>query len=478
MNVRTISLIAGLLMGSSVSFADSELPALGDRASGYVSMQQEHDLGRLWLRQLRSQVSSLDDPLVLTYFEDLIYRLVPHSELREMDLEFIVVDSPELNAFAVPGGIIGINDGIFLYANDTDELAAVLAHELAHLSQRHFSRQIENAERRDPIALATLLASILLIATNNPDAGFAGLVTSQAASIQNQLAYSRDFEREADRLGMLTLAGAELDPQAMPSMFEAMLNANRYREAPPEVLLTHPITSSRVADAANRAEQYPARPRLASFEFSVLRNDARRRYQLKDSKAEEQFIQELSRTTGVKNAALHYNLANIYLNNRDPDKGLAQIEQIESPWRQHSATIALEARLLALNGNNDQAIKVLNDALRLNPNDRILVKPYAPLLVEAGRATEASQLLRKQTELYPTEPSAWQQLSNVAYKANQPIVAHRALAEYLYFSGQRSNALKQMDVALLEARKRHDFYQEAALKERLKAMTESPTSLQ
>ena len=106
MNVRTISLIAGLLMGSSVSFADSELPALGDRASGYVSMQQEHDLGRLWLRQLRSQVSSLDDPLVLTYFEDLIYRLVPHSELREMDLEFIVVDSPELNAFAVPGGSI------------------------------------------------------------------------------------------------------------------------------------------------------------------------------------------------------------------------------------------------------------------------------------------------------------------------------------------------------------------------------------
>ena len=144
-------------------------------------------------------------------------------------------------------------------------------------------------------------------------------MTSQAASIQNQLAYSRDFEREADRLGMLTLPGAELDPQAMPSMFEAMLNANRYREAPPEFLLTHPITSSRVADAANRAEQYPARPRLASFEFSVLRNDARRRYQLKDSKAEEQFIQELSRTTGVKNAGLHYTLANIYLNIRDPD---------------------------------------------------------------------------------------------------------------------------------------------------------------
>ncbi|MEN9464960.1 MAG: hypothetical protein RL217_1141, partial [Pseudomonadota bacterium] len=186
----------------------AQLPTLGNSASSYVSLQQEYDLGRLWLRQLRAQTNVSSDPVAIEFLENLIYRMVPNSEVQISNFEFVIVDSKDLNAFAVPGGIIGINYGLFLYTRDEDEMSGVLGHELAHLSQRHFARQIEQAEKQTPIALATLLASILLIATNNANLGMAGLIGSQAASIQQQLAYSREWEREADRLGIKTLANS------------------------------------------------------------------------------------------------------------------------------------------------------------------------------------------------------------------------------------------------------------------------------
>ena len=171
-------LVLFALSFSGKGYSETELPALGDSTSGLISLQQEQELGQLWLRQLRANQATIDDPMLITWFTDSIYQLVPFSELQVTDLQLVVVDSPQLNAFAVPGGIIGINFGLFLYTQDEDELASVLAHELVHLSQRHFARQVEAAQRRNPIALATLLASIILIATDNPDAGFAGHPTA------------------------------------------------------------------------------------------------------------------------------------------------------------------------------------------------------------------------------------------------------------------------------------------------------------
>ena len=132
-------------------------------------------------------------PVLLEWFHDLIYQLVPDSDIQISDLHLVTVDSPQLNAFAVPGGIVGINYGLLLYADNEDQIASVLAHELAHLSQRHFARQVEAARKRDPVTLATLLASLILIATSNGEAGIAGIMTSQAAAVQDQLAYTREF---------------------------------------------------------------------------------------------------------------------------------------------------------------------------------------------------------------------------------------------------------------------------------------------
>jgi len=288
-------------LSAQLSFsASNDLPELGDSTSGLVSQTQEHQLGRIWLRQLRAQTRTINDPITLSFIEDLIFRLAPHSEVRDHRFEFVVIDQGDLNAFAVPGGIIGINMGIFLHATDEDEISSILAHELAHLSQRHFARQIENSKRQAPIALASLLASILLMASNNADAGFAGLVSTQAASIQNQLAYSREWEREADRTGMKTLVNSGLDPHAMPSMFQQMLAANRYSQRPPEFLMTHPITDTRVSDAANRAQAYKIKQRTRSFNFLILQQRAKIRYLLPEEDQLAYFDRLLKATTNEK----------------------------------------------------------------------------------------------------------------------------------------------------------------------------------
>ena len=476
-HIATLCCLAGLA-GSPASAANTELPDLGDSASGYVSLQQEHELGRLWLRQLRSQTHTIELPLANQFLENLIYRLIPHSEVKLSDFEFVIIDRAELNAFAVPGGIIGINFGILLYARDEDELSAVLAHELAHLSQRHFARQIENAEKQQPVAIAALLASILLIATNNADAGFAGLVTSQAASVQSQLAYSRDWEREADRIGMKALVGAGLDPNAMPSMFQAMLQANRFNKRPPEFLLTHPVTETRVADAAGRAENYPRRPRMVSFEFDILRNIAMMRYQLKRAEQQAYFSHQLTleNKNSQRYAANQITLALIAAEDNQADAGLAILEKVAAPYNDHVAFATLKAELLTQKKKTKQAVEILDNALIYQPQDFQLQSTKARILMAAQQYEAATQVLKQLAAQRPGNPHVWRKLAEAAGKAEQILLSHRANGEYLFATGFQAKALRQMELALKLAKKHQDFQQEATITRRVRIMANSPTS--
>lgn len=455
-----------LLTLTSASHSTPELPSLGDSTSGLISLQQEKELGTEWLRSLRSQAPTIEDPMILTWFQDLVYELVPNAGLQDPQLSLVVVDSPELNAFAVPGGIVGINLGLLLYSDDEDEVASVLAHELAHLSQRHFARQVEAAQRRDPVTLATLLASIVLIATSNTDAGVAGLIGSQAAAIQNQLAYSRDFEREADRLGLTTLSRSGRDPQAMTDMFSNMLAAGRYRGASLEFLMTHPLTSSRVADAAGRAAQLPQQQRHRSFTFSALHMLTEARYQLQDE-AEAEFNRRLKDASGEQRDALLYNLARIAADASAWEKGLEYLSQTSS----NEAEIqALKARILSGAGRHSEALAVLQQARRTQPDNLSLRLTEASVRLTSNDAATAVMILRKVTENRPEIPSYWGLLSQAADKAGDPILAYRALGESYYYSGRRQEAAQQMQSALREAGKAGDFQREAAIRERLKTI--------
>jgi predicted Zn-dependent protease len=467
-----------LLALQSSYAAHNDLPELGDSTSGYVSQSQEHLLGRAWLRQLRAQANTINDPLTISFVEELIYRLAPHSEVKDNRFEFVVIDQGELNAFAVPGGIIGINAGIFLYSDDEDEISGVLAHELAHLSQRHFARQIENAERQSPIAIASLLASILLIATNNADAGFAGLVGSQAASAQSQLSYSRDWEREADRSGMKTLAGSGLDPFAMPSMFQHMLAANRYNERPPEFLLTHPVTDSRISDAANRAEAYPSQTRTRSFNFLILQERSRIFYRLPSSEQLPYFANALAKTNDQKERdSYRYTQAWIYNQRREYQQSLSFINKISMLNQDQPAVSILKAESLSHLGQGSKAIELLESAYSLRPDNYPIAISLAEIKTNNGQAKGAISDIERWSERRGTDPIIWKQVSDTAHKADNLILAYRARAEYFFLYGQKNNAMRQLQKAIDLADKQSDFQQKAGLRQRLIQMSESQESL-
>ncbi|WP_343230686.1 M48 family metalloprotease [Salinicola acroporae] len=197
-----------------------QLPDLGS-TSAAVTSNDEYRLGRAWLRQFRAQTDPWQDPITQTYVRSMLAKLVPYSGVNE-NLVVTMVDSRLLNAFAVPGGVVGVNAGLFATAPDEDEFASVLAHELGHLAQRHYARRMERVEETQLPTMAAMLAGMIFAAGGGGGAGIAAMMGSQAAFMQDQLAYSRRFEQEADRVGLSAMAKAGYDPQAMPEMFRTL----------------------------------------------------------------------------------------------------------------------------------------------------------------------------------------------------------------------------------------------------------------
>jgi len=477
-SLRRSLISAALLLGSPAMQAQdvTTLPSLGDSTSGLISLQQERRLGSDWLRNMRAQAPTLDHPMLLEWFHDLVYRLVPQSGLQSTDLQLVVIDSPELNAFAVPGGIVGINYGLLLHAGDEDEIASVLAHELAHLSQRHFARQVEAAQKRDPVALATLLASIVLIATNNTDAGVAGIMSTQAAAVQDQLAYSRDFEREADRLGMTTLVRSGFDANAMTDMFTGMQAASRYRGSAPEFLLTHPLTAGRVADAADRATAYRSVDRSASLRFRTLKLLAEARYVLKES-AISTLHQRLSNASNDKDAdALRMTLA-ILASEADAQAvtsrtELTPLEQAQD-WLDAISEPTLDSRWLSARLAAKQGdLTPLAQLMERYPHSLPVRVAYASAL-SAQSNNNAVAVWRALTKDFPQQPAYWEGLSQAAANQNEDLTARRALAEFHYASGRTQEAVQHMRAAARAARDAKDFQREAAFSERLRVLEDS-----
>ena len=291
---------------ASPALTASDLPSLGDSSSSIVSPQQEHQLGRAWLSMLRGQIAQLSDPILKDFVETSVYRLAETSQLQDRRLEFILLDSPQLNAFAAPGGIIGVNGGLFLNARSEAEYASVMAHELAHLSQRHFARGIEAQQRMQIPMMAAMLAGIVAAAAGAGDAGIAAIASTQAAAIQEARRFSRQNEQEADRIGIINLEKAGYDPRAMPSMFERLMRQYRYDRKPPEFLLTHPVTESRIADTRNRAEQFAGNGRSDSLLYQLMRARVQLHYENTPGLAAKRFRAMLDSNPRLE--AAHYGL--------------------------------------------------------------------------------------------------------------------------------------------------------------------------
>ncbi|MCG8378518.1 MAG: M48 family metalloprotease, partial [Proteobacteria bacterium] len=233
-----------------------DLPDFGDSAGSVISPEYERRLGQLFLKQVRHFSSIITDPEVESYIQSLGYNLVSHSDNTEQPFTFFVVNDPGINAFAGPGGVIGMNSGIILNSANESEVAAVMAHEIAHVTQRHLARLYEELNRYSVPTTAAIVGAIL-VGIANPQAGAAALAGIQGLSVQNQINFTRGNEEEADRIGIQTLVRAGYDPNGMPDFFLKLQQLSRFNPSVPEFLRTHPLTTSRIADSKARAESYP-----------------------------------------------------------------------------------------------------------------------------------------------------------------------------------------------------------------------------
>jgi predicted Zn-dependent protease len=464
------TLLIPMALASSIAVntaAEIELPMLGDTSSSMISPVQERVLGQKWLRLYRSQVPTSSDPLIIDYLEQLLNRLAVHSQLDDKRLELVLVQNDTLNAFAVPGGIIGVHTGLLTYARTENQLAAVLAHELAHLSQRHYARQLEQQKNMSMPLYAGLLASLVLLATSsaNSDAGMAALATTQAAALDAQLRFSRQNEQEADRIGMQTMIQAGLDPYAASEMFEEMLRGSRYGRRPPEFLLTHPITESRISDARNRAMSYPRKHYEDSVEFQLMRARIRVRSEETPQLAVKRFKGEVEGESTSPDAS-RYGLVLAYMDAQQFDEARAALKPLleKDPKRISYLIMANDIEVAAR--NYKPALKDLESLLQEFPGNHPIIVRYAEALMKSGNYERSADVLERYSRQRSNDDYVWYLLAEVYGLAGNILGVHEARAEYFILNGVYDRALIQLRNALKLSQ--GNFHRTALLEERLK----------
>lgn len=432
---RYVSLFIILALSLKPSANELNLPDLGGASGGIISSAQEYELGQQWQRSFRAQMRTSSDPFILNYTENLIRSLATYSELQDKRLDILVVENPALNAFAVPGGVIGVHTGLFRYAKTEQQFASVMAHELAHLSQRHFARSLgEQAENRLP-NIAALLASILILATSGGDAGIAALSVTQAAALDKQLRFSRSMEQEADRIGMATMMRAEMSPAAMPEMFEQMLHASRFQRRPPEFLITHPLTESRVSDSKLRAQQYPPqkKPR-PDLEYQLVKVRAELSIESNLARAIKSYKSELSLAPN-RSIPVRYGLSLALFKSNRLNEALSETLTLNKEFPNNLFFSLLLAEIYTEKKLHIEANALLLPLLESHPNHHAVNIKSAELFMKMGKYKQCETLLEAHSQRRQKDDYIWYLLAEAYGLTGKILQVHTARAEYFSLNG-------------------------------------------
>ena len=424
---------------------DFSLPELGDRVSGVVSNDQEKIIGNEFLKQVYSQAPLISDPLIQEYSELLVYRLSEYSQVKDRNFNVLLIDDDSLNAFAAPGGVIGINGGLFLNAQNEGQFASVITHELAHLSQRHFARNILNSQDNNIASVLVMVSAVAAaVATNNPTAFMAGPAFLQ----QQSLRYSRLFEREADRVGFNNLINAEYDPSSMGEMFEQMAKLRRLAgDKIPEFLLTHPISSSRVTDAFNAADQVETPFNTKdSLNYQLIRGRLQIRY-------EDIPLNSVRKIKGLlkKNPSSNENRYALSIAYKISGQHKDALKTIDSLIIENPKNLILnntKAEILLDEGKSQDALRLVNAFLNISPKNYPLSVLKAKILAYDKKLFAAEELIRDQLLRRNNDPYLWLYLSEVQRDSKNVIGYHQSRAEYYLLLGQYEDALNQLQFAL------------------------------
>ncbi|MFL2714545.1 MAG: M48 family metalloprotease [Gammaproteobacteria bacterium] len=444
-----LSIIFSLLLAhdavsDDIPSSEIILPELGDRVSGAVSAAQERAIGEMFLEQIYSQAPLISDPLLFDYTEHLIYRLSEFSQVDDRYFNVLLIDDSSLNAFAAPGGIIGVNGGLFLNADNEGQFASVLAHELAHLSQRHFARNVLKSQDSNLASALVMVSSIAIaLISNNPNAISVGPAFLQ----QQNLRYSRLFEKEADRVGFANLVRAGYNPKSMGEMFENMNDIRRLSgDLPPEFLLTHPLSSSRISDAFNAAEGISEEGKKSdSLEFGLMKTRLEVYYEKIPANALRSYQAKVNNNPSDANI---YGLALAHEKNSNFDKSLSLLNNLIEKYPKNLVINTTKVDVLLSNDEFNRALTLVDRFLEISPKNYPLSISKSKVLLAMERYFESEEIIRDQLLRRNDDPELWLLLSEIQRSSQNIIGYHQSRAEYFLLLGQDEQALNQLEFAL------------------------------
>ncbi|MGF1702785.1 M48 family metalloprotease [Photobacterium makurazakiensis] len=436
-----ISALLGTSFPASTNSINS-LPEIGMAAASTLSIEKEIEYGDAYMRMIRASMPVVSDPLLSEYIQDLGHQLVANASDVRTPFNFFMIQNREINAFAFFGGHVAIHTGLFLHANTESELASVVAHEIAHITQRHLARSMEDQAKKSPATMAALIGSLML-AIASPEAGIAAIHATTAASAQGQINYTRSNEKEADYIGIRTLAKSGFDVQAMPRFFGRLADQYRYASTPPQMLLTHPLPESRVTDSRERANQYPSNQVQESLRYELARARIIARYAGIDGNAAlDWFERRLKRANGATRDALNYGKALVYIDTGKYQQAHALLDPLLAAEPNNRFYIDSATDLDLYEKQFDRAISRLENALKATPNHKVLSLNLAHALQEADRNNESIPILTRYTYDNPQDANGWHLLAQAQAANGRRDAELAARAELMALRGAWEKAIQ------------------------------------
>ncbi|MCH7314416.1 M48 family metalloprotease [Acinetobacter sp. ANC 3882] len=448
--MRSLLLACGLLATTQLSHTEvflpshtagqTEVPEIGS-GIGLLDQQKEKFIGEKVYREVHRQMPTVQDAWLENQFLQVFSGILSQTQLGQ-PIGLVIIKDPQINAFAVPGGLFALNTGLITSAKNLDEIAGVMAHEIAHVSQRHYSRSQEAFKGQGLLALAGILVGAAIASQTDGNAGAAVMMGTQAALMDNQLSYSRNQEREADRIGMQFMSAAGYNPQSMADYFETMHRATSRVSFLPDFWFTHPLTTERMSEARLRANQLPrVKSKIYDLDFEILKL-----YTLVVSNQATEI--QLQTLANQKNTAGLLALSKFYLEQGDYAQAQANLDLVKAKLQNHVLVPLIQTDIYLGQNKLDQAFNSINPIQKTMPENRALSYKLAEVLIRQKQVAQAQTLVQRFIHKNQRDIEGWQLLQQATnLDKSSPLQAVNVLgyrAEAEYWSGYEENAIKSM----------------------------------
>ena len=456
---------------SSQTTADElNLPDLSGPGSSGITTADEYRTGATVLRNIRRAGMVVEDPIITDYLNDIGYRLLSNHDHGETKFTFFLVNDDSINAFALPGGFIGINYGLFTQTDTESELASVFAHEIAHVTQRHYARAYDVGPTSSLPILAALIAAIVL-GGDNGNVASAALATVAASQAAKQINFTRHNEQEADRIGIQVLSDSGFNPERMATFFEKLERQSRtYGIEIPEFLRTHPVSVSRISDAQGRARHLPKIEDKDSINYLLMRQRIIALANHNKKSNVSQYEEALLIKQGLELDATRYGYVLSLLRIGKVEKAREQINILLKAYPIRIAFLLAQAEVEVEAKKSERAVKIYQHALKLYPNNESIMHDYIKLLIKQKKFPLALTALNVFLRKNPKNPVFYKYLAESRAALKQQTESHEALAEYYYQIGQFHQAVNHITIALKSSK--NNFYATSRLEAKRKHIME------